>query len=98
MANFRTFRGVVVELQAALGAEASEVEILELAHLLVHRPERPGPATIMHGGRVPIGELPVCEVLELYQWRVVAEEWQGEDAYAAEQPIDKLIDWQLMAA
>ena len=41
MADFRTFRGVVAELQVALGAEASEMEILELAHLLVYRPELP---------------------------------------------------------
>jgi len=98
MADFRTFRGVVAELQVALGAEASEMEILELAHLLVHRPELPGPKTVMHGGRVPMHEMPVCEVMEQYQWRVVTEEWQGEDAYAANQSIEDLIDWQLMAA
>ena len=39
MANFRTFRGVVAELQAALGHEASDGEVLELANLLVNQPE-----------------------------------------------------------
>ena len=98
MADFRTFRSVVAELQVALGAEASEAEILELAHLLVNRPEPVGPKTVMHGGRLPMYEMPVCDVLQQYQWRVVAEEWQGDDAYMANQPIEELIEWQLMAA
>jgi len=52
----------------------------------------------MHGGRLPMAELPVCDVMELHSWSVVAQEWVGEDVYAANQTIDQLIDWQLMAA
>ena len=98
MADFRTFRGVVAELQGALGGEASDAEVLELAHLLVYRPEPVGPKTVMHGGRAPMHEMPVCDVLELYQWRVVTEERQGEDAYSSAQSVDELIEWQLLAA
>jgi len=98
MAGLRTFRGVVAELQAALGAEASDTEILELAHLLVNQPERPGPKTVMHGGSPPMNEMPICDVLERHQWKVVSEEWLGEDTYAANQPIEDLVDWQLMIA
>ena len=43
-------------------------------------------------------EMAVCDVLDRHQWKVVTEEWVGEDAYAANQPIDELIQWQLMAA
>ena len=49
MANFRTFRGVVAELQAALGL-GFRWRGLELANLLVNQPEAPGPQTVMHGG------------------------------------------------
>lgn len=98
MANFRTFRGVVAELQAALGHEASDGEVLELANILVNQPEAPGPQTVMHGGRASMNELPVCEVIDHFAWHVVAEEWSGEDAYAANQSIEDLIDWQLSAA
>ena len=51
----------------------------------------------MHGG-VGMHELPICEVIDHFAWRVVAEEWSGEDAYAANQSIEDLIDWQLAAA
>ena len=91
-------KAVTLELKEALGSEVSDLEILELAHVLVFQPEPAGPKTVMHGGRLPMAELPVCDVMELHSWSVVAQEWVGEDAYAANQPIDQLIDWQLMAA
>ena len=88
---------MVAELQVALGAEASEMEILELAHLLCTdqvawtqdgHAWRSGTDARNAGVRSD-GQ---------YRWRVVTEEWQGEDAYAANQSIEDLIDWQLMAA
>ena len=52
-------------------------EVLELANILVNQPEAPGPQTVMHGGRASMNELPVCEVIDHFAWRVVAEEWSG---------------------
>ena len=98
MKKMTALKAVTLELKKALSSEISDMEILELAHMLVFQPEPAGPKTVMHGGRLPVEELPVCEVIELYSWSLVSEEWDGEDAYTANQPIEQLIDWQLMAA
>lgn len=93
-------RKIYAELKSVFGEEMPAHELLECAALIANASEdsiKPVAKTTFDG-RAPFIELPVDEVMEMWSWRIVSQEFVGEDDFGPDIPEEFLFEQALSLA